>query len=216
MGRALRKEWSFMKIVKVGGSLLYKAKPLLESLKNLDEEIIIIPGGGEFANIIRKLDKNYKLNSSTSHKLAIECMDLVGEIYSEISGIKAYRTLFDLKREIKKEKVAILLPSTTLLSTDLAEHSWKVTSDSLSLYIAKFLNVKDVIIATNVDGIYREGKLLNIINANEIEGLTSVDEAFPTILKQFKMTAYVVNGLYPERVINIIKGKNTICTKIVW
>ncbi|CAB3290088.1 [5-(aminomethyl)furan-3-yl]methyl phosphate kinase [Methanocaldococcus lauensis] len=211
-----------MHIVKIGGSLTYDAKPLLKTLKNYAKEnnknIVIIPGGGEFANVVRKIDKSLNLSNSLSHKLAIKCMDLIGEIYSEIGNIKAYNTLFDLKREIKKEKIAILLPSKILISTDISEHSWDVTSDSLSLYIGNLLDVKEIIIATDVDGIYDKfpgGKLLNIINANEIQGLTSVDKTFPILLKKFKMTAYVVNGKYPQRVIDILEGKPNIYTKMV-
>ncbi|CAB3287396.1 [5-(aminomethyl)furan-3-yl]methyl phosphate kinase [Methanocaldococcus lauensis] len=211
-----------MHIVKIGGSLTYDAKPLLKTLKDYAKEnnknIVIIPGGGEFANVVRKIDKFLNLSNSLSHKLAIKCMDLIGEIYSEIGNIKAYDTLFNLKREINKEKIAILLPSKILISTDISEHSWDVTSDSLSLYIGNLLDVKEIIIATDVDGIYDKfpgGKLLNIINANEIQGLTSVDKTFPILLKKFKMTAYVVNGKYPQRVIDILEGKPNIYTKIV-
>ena len=211
-----------MHIVKIGGSLTYDAKPLLKALKSYAKEnnkkIVIIPGGGEFANVVRKIDKALNISNSLSHKLAIKCMDLIGEVYAEIGNIKAYDTLFNLKREIEKEKIAILLPSKILLSTDIAEHSWAITSDSLSLYIGKLLDVREVIIATDVDGIYDKfpgGKLLNIINANDIKGLTSVDETFPILLKQFKMNAYVVNGKYPERVIDILEGKHNIYTKII-
>ncbi|ADC70398.1 aspartate/glutamate/uridylate kinase [Methanocaldococcus sp. FS406-22] len=211
-----------MHLIKIGGSLTYDAKPLLKALKNYAKEnnkkIVIIPGGGEFANVVRKIDKTLNISNSLSHKLAIKCMDLIGEVYAEIGNIKAYDTLFDLKREIEKEKIAILLPSKILLSTDIAEHSWAITSDSLSLYIGKLLDVREVIIATDVDGIYDKfpgGKLLNIINANDIKGLTSVDETFPILLKQFKMNAYIVNGKYPERVIDILEGKHNIYTRVI-
>ncbi|MEO2116923.1 MAG: [5-(aminomethyl)furan-3-yl]methyl phosphate kinase [Methanocaldococcus sp.] len=211
-----------MYIVKIGGSLTYDAEPLLKALKNYAREknkkIVIIPGGGEFANVVRNIDKTLNISNSLSHKLAIKCMDLIGEVYAEIGDIKAYDTLFDLKREIEKEKIGILLPSKILLSTDIAEHSWAITSDSLSLYIGKLLDVREVIIATDVDGIYDKfpgGKLLNIINANDIKGSTSVDEKFPILLKKFKMNAYVVNGKYPERVIDILERKHNIYTKIV-
>ncbi|ENN96420.1 aspartate/glutamate/uridylate kinase [Methanocaldococcus villosus KIN24-T80] len=208
-----------MNIIKIGGSLTYYIKPLLESLKSYKrEEIIIIPGGGKFADTLREIDKNLSLSPSISHKLAIKCMDILGEVFSDIGGIKAYDNLFDLKREIKKERIAILLPSKLLLSTDISEHSWNVTSDSLTLYISKFLNVKNIIIATDVDGIYDkypEGKLLNIIKADMIKGLTAVDEYFPTLLKSLNKIAYVVNGKYPERIIDILEGRNTICTKII-
>ena len=211
-----------MHIVKIGGSLTYDAKPLLKALKSYAKEnnkkIIIIPGGGEFADVVRKIDKALNISNSLSHKLAIKCMDLIGEIYAEIGDINAYDTLFDLKKAIEKEKIAILLPSKILLSTDVAEHSWDITSDSLSLYIGKLLDAKEIIIATDVDGIYDKfpgGKLLNIINAYNLKGSTSVDSAFPTLLRQFKMNAYVVNGKYPERVIAILEGKHSTYTKII-
>ncbi len=208
-----------MILIKIGGSLLYNSKTLLKKLKdfaiNYNKKIVIVPGGGIFADVVREVDKNLRLSPSLSHKLAIKSMDFVGEIYSELGNIKSYSTLFDLKREIPNEKIGIILPSKILLSIDLAEHSWNITSDSLSLYIGKLLNVKDIIIATNVDGIYKNNNLLKEVNASEIDEWTSVDIAFPKLLKKFKMNAYIVNGKYPERVIDIINNKNTICTKVI-
>jgi len=77
--------------------------------------------------------------------------------------------------------------------------------------------LKRVIVVTDVDGIYDrypEGKLLNTISAKSIRGFTSVDSYLPKLLMRYKMECIVVNGMYPERVVNILKGKKDIYTKI--
>ncbi|WP_423793384.1 hypothetical protein ACPB8Q_01310 [Methanocaldococcus indicus] len=208
-----------MILIKIGGSLLYNSKDLLLALKEYasknDKYIVIVPGGGVFANTVREVDKKLNLSSSLSHKLAIKSMDFVGEIYSELGDIKCYTTLFDLKKNIHNDKISIILPSNLLLSIDIAKHSWDITSDSLSLYIGKLLNVKDIIIATDVDGIYKNQKLLREVKASQLKEWTSVDIEFPKLLRKFKMTAYIFNGKHPERIIKFLNGENTIFTKVV-
>jgi len=208
-----------MYLIKIGGSLTYHAEKLLNELKQTDKPIIIIPGGGEFADVVRKLYEKTNLNDSGAHKLAILCVDLMGLYFSEISGIETTDNLFDAKRILKENGKVIFLPSKLILSTDELPHSWDVTSDTIALYVAKFLNLEEIIIATDVDGVYDkypEGKLLNTISAKDIEGFTSVDKHLPQLLIEYRINCYVVNGKYPERIINLLNGKKDICTKITW
>jgi len=163
-----------MHLIKIGGSLTYSVKELLNELKNTDEEIIIIPGGGDFANVVRNLYEKTELDETGAHKIATVCTDLIGMYFSEVSGIKTADNLFDAKRILKDEGIVIVLPSKIVLSTDELPHSWDVTSDSIAAYVAKLLNLNSLIIATDVDGIYDrypEGKLLNTINTKPLKVL---------------------------------------------
>ena len=213
-----------MHLIKIGGSLTYSAKHLLDSLKSFCNEntgkykIIIVPGGGEFANVVRDLNQKTELNDDASHKLATLCTDLTGIYFSEISNIRTVDNLYDAKSILKKEDIVILLPSKIVLSNDELPHSWDITSDSIAVYIAKLLNLSNVIIATDVDGIYTkypEGKLLNTINAKSIKGFTSVDSYLPNLLIKHNIECFVVNGKYPNRIINILKNNKDIYTKII-
>jgi len=144
-------------------------------------------------------------------------MDMMGVYFSDVSHIMTVDSLYDAKVTLRDRDIVILLPSNVVLSTDELPHSWEVTSDSIALYIAKLLKLKRVIIATDVDGIYDRypgGKLLNTISAKSIRGFTSVDSYLPKLLMRYKMECIVVNGMYPERVVNILKGKKDIYTKI--
>ncbi|EHP87727.1 [5-(aminomethyl)furan-3-yl]methyl phosphate kinase [Methanotorris formicicus] len=206
-------------LIKIGGSLTYHAEKLLNELKKIEKPIIIIPGGGEFANVVRKLYEKTNLNDRGAHKLATLCVDLMGMYFSEISCIETTDNLFDAKRILEKNGKVIFLPSKLVLSTDELPHSWDVTSDTIALYVAKFLNLKEIIVATDVDGVYDKypgGKLLNTISAKDIRGFTSVDKHLPQLLIKYKMNCYVVNGKHPERIINLLNGKMSICTKITW
>lgn len=204
-------------VVKIGGSLTNNAVNLLENLKKLGEKVVIIPGGGNFANVVRNIHENEKINDISAHKLATMCTDITGTYFSEISGIKTADNLFDAKRILQNESIVIILPSNIILSTDELPCSWEVTSDSFAAYIAKLLNSKTLIIATDVDGIYDkypEGKLLNTINTKTIKGFTSVDKHLPKLISEYGIKCFVVNGNHPERINNIFKGVVDTYTKI--
>ena len=101
------------------------------------------------------------------------------------------------------------------------EHSWKVSSDSIALYLSNLLKAK-LLIATDVDGIYTHdpshdgAKLIKFISAKKLLnfGETSVDEFLPELLIRYKSNCYVVNGKHPDRVISIIEGRSSKYTLI--
>ena len=205
-------EW----IVKLGGSLFPEdAIKLCKAL--VGRKIIVICGGGDFANKIREFDKKNNFSCNSTHKAAILCMDIIGMLLADkVDGAKAVYSLEDAKNLIDEGKLPILLPSRLLEYLDPLEHSWNITSDSISVYISWLLKSK-ILIVTNVDGIYDSNPssdgavLINNISAKKLLtfGETSVDENLPYLLLKHKLDCYVVNGKYPERVISIIEGKKS-------
>ena len=144
-------------------------------------------------------------------------MDIIGILLADkVEGAKAVYSFEDAKCVLEEGKLPILLPSKLLKYLDPLEHSWKVTSDSISVYISSLLKSK-ILIVTNVDGIYdtfpsSDGAILiKDISAKKLLtfGETSVDENLPYLLLKHKLDCYVVNGKYPERVISIIEGKKS-------
>jgi len=199
-----------MHVVKIGGSLTYNSKNLLLNLKEMDKKIVIVPGGGNFANSVRELYEKTELGDFGAHKIATLCTDLTGIYFSEISGIKTADNLFDAKRILENENIVIILPSKIILSTDELPCSWDVTSDSFAGYIAKLLKSKMLIIANK----YPEGKLLNTINTKTIKGFTSVDKHLPKLISEYDVKCFVVNGNHPERIKNILNDVSDTYTKI--
>ena len=203
-------EW----VIKIGGSLFPKhAIELTKNLKNT--KTLIITGGGEFANTIRKYDKSEKFSNDITHQTAIECMDIISKLLNDkFTFTQTINNLQEANQATQNNKIPILLCSEFLKDKDPFEHSWNVTSDSIAAYISQLLNAK-LLIATNVNGIYTrqptvEGaKFINEIDAKKLLTFkeTSIDLMLPSILIKFGTNCYVVNGKYPERVLSIITNQ---------
>ena len=113
-----------MIILKIGGSLLDSANSLLQEIPR-SKDILIVPGGGIFANFVR--EKNY--DDDTAHFDAILSMNRYGRFLSTFG--------FPVVTEpVTGGKTSILLPFDYLKKTDPLPHSWDVTSDSIAAWIA--------------------------------------------------------------------------------
>ncbi|MGZ7107351.1 MAG: amino acid kinase family protein [Methanobacterium sp.] len=203
-------------IVKLGGSLF--PEDAIKFCKTLvGKNVIVICGGGEFANKIRDYDDKMDFSITSTHKTAILCMDIMGMLVADkVDDARAVYSLEKAKKVLEEGKLPVLLPSKIFEYLDPLEHSWKITSDSISVYISWLLESK-ILIVTNVDGIYDinpsldGANLIKNISAKKLLtfGETSVDENLPHLLLKYKLDCYVVNGKYPERAISIIEGKRS-------
>ncbi|MHA1131845.1 MAG: amino acid kinase family protein, partial [Candidatus Helarchaeota archaeon] len=69
-------------VIKIGGSVL-QSDTLQELCRYLDQLIqdfsfIILPGGGAYANLVRKFDQKYHLSNTIAHWMAILSENILG------------------------------------------------------------------------------------------------------------------------------------------
>lgn len=198
-------------VVKIGGSLFPNyAINLAEKLKGTNSVIIL--GGGEFANLIRKYDGEMKFTEETNHWTAIDCMDIIAKLVNDKVDSTKLAYSIDEVNEISDEGFTpIFVVSEFLKDEDPFECSWDVTSDSIAAYVANSLNA-NLFIVTNVNGIYtQEPKEPGSTFISKIDAKTlltfqesSIDVMLPSLLLKFGTDCYVVNGKYPERVLSLI------------
>ena len=147
-------------ILKVGGSLASHPENLRNLCARLTElslkhSLIIMPGGGEFADTVRNLDKRFYLSPAVSHRMAILGMDQYGLLLSDLlPNSSLVNKLEMLKEVLNLGRLPIFLPSTLLLTENPLENSWQVTSDSIAAYLCGKLGLKELILITDVDGIF--------------------------------------------------------------
>jgi len=217
-------------VVKIGGSLaLYpeKLRALCAKLSEISKKhkLLVVPGGGEFADVVRNLDERFSLSCSASHRMAILGMDQYGLLLSDlISDSFVVNKLEELEKVLGLGKLPVFLPANLLLGEDALENSWDVTSDSIAVYIAKQLQVRKVLLVTDVDGVYTidpkkhsEAKLIKKLSAEQLLTMnkqTSVDKFLPKLLLKLPIDCFVVNGLFPERVEAVLDGRDAVCTLI--
>jgi aspartokinase-like uncharacterized kinase len=217
-------------VVKIGGSLaMYpeKLKILCSKLGAASKEhnILLVPGGGEFADVVRSVDKRFSLSDSASHKMAILGMDQYGFLLSDlIADSQVIDKLEHVQRVLNLHKLPVFLPSNFMLKNNPLENSWNVTSDSIAVYIANQLHMKKVILMTDVDGIFTldpkkhsDAQLIYEISPKRLEEIserTSVDKFLPKLLSKIQIDCFVVNGLFPDRFEDILDERKTVCTII--
>ena len=217
-------------VVKVGGSLAETPGVLRAVCQALGQlggkhQMLVVPGGGEFADLVRDVDKRYSLSPVTTHRMAVLGMDQYGFLLSElIPNSQKATTLAQTEGIVKSNKTAVLLPSQFVLEDCSLRASWDVTSDSIAAYIADQLHAQKLILITNVDGLFTcnpntnsEARLIKRISATELlkqDQRTCVDKFLPNVLRKANLSCYIVNGSHPDRVEKILTNKRTICTQI--
>jgi aspartokinase-like uncharacterized kinase len=216
-------------VLKVGGSLADDPASLTRLCQELSSlakahRIAVVPGGGEFADTVRKFDRTYGLSNMVAHKMAVLAMDQYGFLLLSITPDSYISQSLEEIINSAKGTLPILLPSKLMFREDPLKNSWDVTSDTIAAYIAQLLHAKKLVLVTDVDGIFAEdpkktldAKLVAELSAEELLGWnrrTSVDKTLPKILLQANLDCYVVNGGYPERIKLILENKKTICTHV--
>jgi aspartokinase-like uncharacterized kinase len=177
-------------VVKVGGSLFdwpEFPEQLRAFLHSLDSEpILLVPGGGKLAEVIREYDALFQLGEETSHWLAIETLSLQAqilncllpewEIIEQLSELKSRAILNPLPLMRAEERQPNPLP-----------HCWDVTSDSLALRVAQRLGAQRLILLKSVS---LPETVSDWSRASEL-GL--VDRHFPNLLRQGSCSVEWVN-----------------------
>jgi len=192
-------------VLKVGGSLISVALDLVRFLVEARVNCLIIPGGGPFADTVRQFRSS--LDDTTAHWMAVRAMNQYGWFLSSACPLITNRINRD------RSGISVLLPFDEVYANDPLPHSWSVTSDSIAVWIAHQLG-QDLVIATDVDGMYVEGRFTPSIAARAITGQTCVDAFCPSLIQTYGMTCVVVNGRYFDRVLDAVNGVPTVSTTI--
>ncbi len=198
-----------MIVLKVGGSLFEEAPALLRRIASMQADVLIVPGGGEFADMVRRIDRERGLTADAAHWMAILAMDEYAYYLSDKTGIELSGTLS------AKKSIHIALPYEIIKANDELPHSWDVTSDTIAAWIAHKIGCP-LIKATDVDGIVLNGELMKCVNASRILDIeTCVDKALPDFLIRHHMDTLIVNGKHADRVEKAIMGEPTTGTAII-
>ncbi len=190
-------------LIKFGGSLIKYAYKICKYLKKY-KNIVIIPGGSIFADFIRDVYDEYKLEEDVAHILAILSMEQYGYY---LNKFLSFYQIFDLN---KIRLPGIIMPYNILKDDIFLEKSWKITSDSISCYLAYKLGIRRVLKITDVDGIYIRGKIIKKITSDDLIKLKfkPVDDYLGKYIKKFKITFQIINGRNFKILDDAIRGRD--------
>jgi hypothetical protein len=206
-------------VLKVGGS--FQEDPLAlrkicETLERVGRKhrLLVVPGGGNLVDLLRELQKKHAFSDRIAHFMAIRAMEIYGLM---LHGLIANSILVRSLNNGRKGKPAILLPYRALRRTKGLETSWRVTSDSIAAWVSSKIGCPNLILVKPVDGIFQRGRLRNSLTSVELEGLEQsvVDSCLPRILREARVTCWIVNGKHPTRIERVLESKKTTCTVVL-
>jgi 5-(aminomethyl)-3-furanmethanol phosphate kinase len=129
-------------VIKVGGGLLEHVEHLGRVLTAIaaverHQRVVIVPGGGPFADAVRDADGRLGLGDDAAHWMAILGMDQYAHLLaSRLNGAVVASTREEIDSGLRQRQIPVLAPSRWLSSVDPLPHTWDVTSDSIAAWVA--------------------------------------------------------------------------------
>jgi aspartokinase-like uncharacterized kinase len=129
-------------VVKVGGGTLTRIADLDAVLAEIAAAsphvpLLVVPGGGPFADAVREVDGRLRLGDDASHWMAVLGMDQYAYVItSRLAGATLVRGFREIESALQDRRTPVLAPFQWVHEADALPHSWDVTSDSISAWIA--------------------------------------------------------------------------------
>ena len=152
-------------VIKIGGGLLgvpgaLEAVCATVGAMGRREAIVVVPGGGPFADVVRDLDRSAGLSADAAHWMAILAMDQYAYVLAErIDGAALVEESGGIPGALAAGRVAVLAPSRWLRAADPLPHSWDATSDSVAAFVAGALDARRLVLVkpaeVGVEGVDR-------------------------------------------------------------
>jgi aspartokinase-like uncharacterized kinase len=129
-------------VVRVGGGLLAAVEDFEAILAEIAESsvrvpLLVVPGGGPFADTVRDVDDRLSLPDDATHWMAVLAMDQYAHlIVSRLPRGKLVLRPNEIDAALDERYVPVLAPYRWIREADPLPHSWDVTSDSISAWVA--------------------------------------------------------------------------------
>lgn len=136
-----------MWILKIGGSWItsHLLVDLLKLLKKQakKENILIVVGGGCFADSVRHVYKNKKMSEKTGNFIALKSTELFAYLLKEIDA--DIDLIEDFGSFSNKGNLKVWLPSKVLKKESSFISNWESTSDSVAAWLYNKINAKGLL-----------------------------------------------------------------------
>jgi len=180
-----------MIIVKLGGSLS-QSDNLVKCLNRVEQNyqgraVVIVPGGGAFADQVRLAQNRWRFDDNTAHRMAILAMQQMALLIKGLKGnFSIACSVADIRKQLHRQKIVIWSPDIVELDNAAIQASWDITSDSLAAWLAKALSARELILVKSA-----------IIDASlslrQLANQNIVDKGFCDFVRQATFKIQVIN-----------------------
>ena len=155
---------------------MHDMESLINCLKTIEQrnqhKVVIVSGGGVFADQVRELQQHWQFDDKIAHQMAILAMQQMALLLkSRNPSFVLANTTSDIKQSLINHAVVIWSPDITELDLSEVKESWDVSSDSLAAWVATKLNANELILV-------KSAKIPDKINFQQMQKQGIVDLAF--------------------------------------
>lgn len=145
-------------VIKVGGGPLRDPagfERVIAALSACDpgHRILVVPGGGPFADTVRELQHRIPISNTAAHWMAILGMEQYAHVLAgRIAGAQLVDSQPRILAALRRRRIPVLAPYRWLRADDPLPHSWEVTSDSIAAWIAARVGARRLVLIKPVTG----------------------------------------------------------------
>lgn len=190
-------------VVKLGGSLVGSADlpHWLDAVAAWAGRVVVVPGGGPFAEAVRAAQTKLKFDDRAAHRMAVLAMEQYACAFASLhERFKLASSVAAIRRMLRDRAVPVWLPARMVLGAPDIPCSWDVTSDSLAAWLAGKIGAERVLLVKRVQ---LGGE---VVGLGEVVSRGVVDAAFPRFLKESRASAIILPASDPAALAAALNG----------
>lgn len=165
-------------VVKVGGSLVQSGRIdyVVRVIADSQRPVVVVPGGGVFADKVRDLQAALHFDDAAAHRLAMLGMHQMADaLITKHARFVIEDSLEGLFLAIADGRIPIWVPLPTLDGDDTIPATWETTSDTIAARLAELLGGAPLALLKSVNP-------KPDATADQLASEGVVDRAFPGII----------------------------------
>lgn len=175
-------------VVKLGGSHAFSSHlpRWIAALEAVAGPIVVVPGGGPFADAVRTAQPLIGFSDAAAHVMAMLAMEQYGHALASLgTRMNVVTSLAALRRSLALSRIPVWSPAAMTLRDKTLAHSWEVTSDSLALWLARKLKAPRLLLVKQI--LPKPGRAA----AAQLAADGIVDGAFPSLYGNGGLSAWI-------------------------
>ncbi len=173
-------------VVKVGGSFARDRRlgGIAASLAQAPGRVVVVPGGGPFADTVRREQARIGYSDHAAHRMALFAMAQFGTLLASLApGLVPATGPEGMRRALADGHVPVWLPLNLLAGDPAVPENWHATSDSLAALLATRLGAARLIFVKRVQP--------RAVSLSELAAAGVLDPLVPRFLEDDAVEAWI-------------------------